>query len=131
LLVIQEAGFAGLFLFNHRYTRHACGVSARPGVKNVLFPVTICTQQILPILLEKQTTRVDGADMALKVIGTGFGRTGTMSLKAALEQLGFDPCYHMVECFPKGPKHWDLWTAALNNSPNWDAIFQSWLLDGR
>jgi len=62
--------------------------------------------------------------MALKVIGAGFGRTGTMSLKAALEQLGFDPCYHMVECFPKGPKHWDLWTAAINDSPNWDAIFE-------
>lgn len=31
------------------------------------------------------------------VIGAGFGRTGTMSLKVALEQLGFGPCYHMVE----------------------------------
>jgi hypothetical protein len=33
----------------------------------------------------------------LKVIGAGFGRTGTMSLKAALEELGFGPCYHMTE----------------------------------
>jgi hypothetical protein len=30
--------------------------------------------------------------MALKVIGTGFGRTGTMSLKLALEELGFGKC---------------------------------------
>ncbi|MEV0352769.1 sulfotransferase [Nonomuraea sp. NPDC050680] len=30
----------------------------------------------------------------MKVIGAGFGRTGTMSLKAALELLGYGPCYH-------------------------------------
>lgn len=35
----------------------------------------------------------------LKVIGAGFGRTGTRSLKAALEQLGFGPCHHMDELF--------------------------------
>lgn len=33
----------------------------------------------------------------VKVIGAGFGRTGTFSLKAALEELGFGPCYHMFE----------------------------------
>ena len=31
--------------------------------------------------------------MALKVVGAGFGRTGTLSLKNALEKLGFGPCY--------------------------------------
>jgi hypothetical protein len=31
----------------------------------------------------------------LKVIGAGFGRTGTFSLKIALEELGFCPCYQM------------------------------------
>jgi hypothetical protein len=35
--------------------------------------------------------------MALKVIGAGFGRTGTESLKAALEKLGLGPCDHMFE----------------------------------
>ena len=35
--------------------------------------------------------------MTLKVIGAGFGRTGTLSLKSALEELGLGPCYHMVE----------------------------------
>lgn len=35
--------------------------------------------------------------MALEVIGAGFGRTGTESLKKALEQLGFGPCDHMFE----------------------------------
>jgi hypothetical protein len=33
----------------------------------------------------------------IEVIGAGFGRTGTCSLKAALEILGYDPCYHMIE----------------------------------
>ncbi len=37
--------------------------------------------------------------MSLEVIGAGFGRTGTMSLKVALEELGFSPCYHMIELF--------------------------------
>lgn len=31
-------------------------------------------------------------EVVVKVIGAGFGRTGTMSLKVALEELGFDPC---------------------------------------
>lgn len=35
--------------------------------------------------------------MSLQVIGAGFGRTGTLSLKSSLEQLGFGPCYHMYE----------------------------------
>ena len=61
--------------------------------------------------------------MALKVIGAGFGRTGTMSLKVALEQLGFSRCHHMVECFTKGPEHWNRWTEALNGEADWDSIF--------
>jgi len=31
----------------------------------------------------------------MKIIGAGFGRSGTMSIKAALEQLGYGPYYHM------------------------------------
>ena len=37
--------------------------------------------------------------MALSIIGAGFGRTGTMSIKLALERLGFGPCHHMEEVF--------------------------------
>jgi hypothetical protein len=40
----------------------------------------------------------------VRVIGTGFGRTGTASLQVALETLGFGPCYHMIEVF-KHPEH--------------------------
>ncbi|RLQ23273.1 sulfotransferase family protein [Seongchinamella sediminis] len=45
-----------------------------------------------------------------------------MSLKFALEQLGY-PCYHMVECFPKGPEHWRHWEQVGSGRPDWDAIF--------
>ncbi len=46
--------------------------------------------------------------MALKVIGAGLGRTGTLSLKTALEQLGFGKCYHMAELMnnPQQVHHW-------------------------
>ncbi|EED36643.1 conserved hypothetical protein [Luminiphilus syltensis NOR5-1B] len=60
--------------------------------------------------------------ISLQIIGSGFGRTGTMSLKTALEQLGF-PCYHMLECFPQGPAHWKMWEQALQGNPDWEAIF--------
>jgi len=42
--------------------------------------------------------------MTIKIIGAGFGRTGTTSIKAALEQLGFARCYHMQEVI-KQPRH--------------------------
>lgn len=38
--------------------------------------------------------------MTLSVIGAGFGRTGTKSMKQALEILDFSPCYHMLEVLP-------------------------------
>jgi sulfotransferase family protein len=59
----------------------------------------------------------------VKVIGAGFGRTGTLSTKAALEQLGFGPCYHMVEVFSH-PKHLAVWEAAAFGRPvDWHEIF--------
>jgi hypothetical protein len=61
--------------------------------------------------------------MGLEVIGAGFGRTGTTSLKAALEALGFGPCYHMSELF-EHPEHVPLWEAAVRGEPvDWDALF--------
>ena len=62
--------------------------------------------------------------MALRIIGAGFGRTGTMSLKAALELLSLGPCYHMVECLPRGPAHWQKWIDAANGNPDWNALFE-------
>jgi hypothetical protein len=63
--------------------------------------------------------------MTLKVIGAGFGRTGTLSLKLALEQLGFGPCYHMVEVI-KNPQAVGWWLDAANGKPDWDKIFSGY-----
>jgi hypothetical protein len=62
--------------------------------------------------------------MPLKVIGAGLGRTGTMSLKLALEQLGFGPCYHMVEVFklPDAPGQWS--AAADGEAVDWERVFE-------
>ncbi len=61
--------------------------------------------------------------MSLKVIGAGFGRTGTTSLKEALEILGLGPCHHMIEVF-KHPEQVPLWDrAALGQLTDWDEIF--------
>lgn len=49
--------------------------------------------------------------MAFQVIGVGFGRTGTSSLKVALEQVGFGPCDHMAEVI-KNPARAALWMEA-------------------
>jgi hypothetical protein len=58
----------------------------------------------------------------VKVVGAGFGRTGTLSLKAALETLGFGPCYHMIEVF-EHPEHAGFWQAAWRGEPvDWDGL---------
>jgi hypothetical protein len=60
--------------------------------------------------------------MPIEIVGTGFGRTGTLSMKLALEQLGFGRCYHMLEVAPAG--HAPLWHAAWRGTkPDWDAVF--------
>ncbi len=63
--------------------------------------------------------------MVLKVIGAGFGRTGTMSLKLALEHLGFGPCYHMTEVF-KNPAAPGWWIDAADGHPDWERIFEGY-----
>jgi hypothetical protein len=64
--------------------------------------------------------------MTIKVIGAGFGRTGTLSLKLALEQLGFDKCYHMMEVF-EHPEHVELWRKAGRGEPvDWDALYRGY-----
>lgn len=60
--------------------------------------------------------------MALQVIGAGLGRTGTVSLKIALEQLGFGRCYHMLEMLAK-PGHLERWRDVADGRPDWDAIY--------
>ena len=62
--------------------------------------------------------------MTLEVVGAGFGRTGTLSLKLALERLGFAKCYHMMEVVAQ-PAHADLWRAAWRGDDPWERIFAS------
>jgi hypothetical protein len=62
----------------------------------------------------------------MDVIGAGFGRTGTLSLKAAVERLGFSPCYHMVEVPRRG--HGPFWREATRRKArgepvDWEAAF--------
>ena len=64
--------------------------------------------------------------MTLEVIGAGVGRTGTMSLKLAVEQLGFGPCHHMEEVIKNPPVQVPLWTAAVQGKPDWEAAFRGY-----
>jgi sulfotransferase family protein len=64
--------------------------------------------------------------VSLEVIGAGFGRTGTMSLKVALEELGLGPCYHMSEVF-ENPEHVELWENAARGKPiDWEELFRGY-----
>ena len=59
----------------------------------------------------------------MKVFGAGFGRTGTMSLKFALEKLRIGPCYHMREVVSR-PSHIKLWyDISRGEHPNWNRLF--------
>lgn len=62
-------------------------------------------------------------NVALAVIGPGFGRTGTMSLKNALEMLGLGPCHHMEEVFghPEQVAHWQ--AVAAGRKLDWASVF--------
>lgn len=64
--------------------------------------------------------------MALKIIGSGFGRTGTMSTKMALEELGFGPCHHMVEVMgnQSQPPHWA--ALAAGEDVDWSEVFDGY-----
>lgn len=63
--------------------------------------------------------------MALQVVGAGLGRTGTASLKVALEQLGIGRCYHMGEVM-QNQHHIPLWIDAADGRPDWDSLFEGY-----
>ncbi len=61
--------------------------------------------------------------MALRVVGAGLGRTGTSSLKLALEMLLGGRCYHMSELHSR-PEDLPRWEQALAGEPvEWEAVF--------
>jgi hypothetical protein len=62
--------------------------------------------------------------MGLSVIGAGYGRTGTLSLKRALEMLGYVKCHHMIEVINK-PGEPEKWLDAIDNPDvDWDELFE-------
>ena len=64
--------------------------------------------------------------MTLRVIGTGFGRTGTDSMREALEILGFGPCHHMHEVIDHEHQK-QIWRALVHGAaPNWQKQFEGY-----
>jgi hypothetical protein len=69
--------------------------------------------------------------VALKIIGAGFGRTGTLSVYTALNELGF-PCYHMIEVLKneENKSHLEFWRDVANSEPgtrhNWEQVFSKY-----
>jgi hypothetical protein len=63
----------------------------------------------------------------LQVIGVGMHRTGSMSVKAALERLGFGPCYHGLEALRRG-RDGEHWLAAYETGGeiDWSVIFEGY-----
>ncbi|HEY3241130.1 MAG TPA: sulfotransferase [Acidimicrobiia bacterium] len=60
--------------------------------------------------------------MTRRLVGAGLPRTGTHSLKLALEQLLGGPCYHMLEVF-EHPHHIPVWHRAVQGDlPDWDDL---------
>jgi hypothetical protein len=65
--------------------------------------------------------------MALQVVGVGLGRTGSTSLKTALERLLGGRCYHMMEVFGKVDVQVAWRTAAEGGPVDWDAMFDGYV----
>jgi len=64
--------------------------------------------------------------MALSIIGAGFGRTGTDSMRFALNHLGFGPCHHMHEVLDNAEQR-RLWRAKANGACiDWEQLFEGY-----
>jgi len=61
--------------------------------------------------------------MTMHVIGAGVGRTGTYSLKLAINRLGLGPCHHMEAVLLNMPAQVPLWSDAVEDRPDWHAIY--------
>lgn len=64
--------------------------------------------------------------MSMHVIGAGVGRTGTYSLKLAINQLGLGPCHHMEEVLFNMPTQLPVWSAAVAGKPEWQSIYNGY-----
>jgi len=64
--------------------------------------------------------------MALQVIGTGFGRTGTDSMRGALNILGFGPCHHMMDILENDTQKQRWRALAQGATPDWGSLFEGY-----
>lgn len=64
--------------------------------------------------------------MTLKVIGAGFGRTGTDSMREALTILGFGPCHHMFEVIAREEQKKRWRALAQGAAPDWNQLFKGY-----
>lgn len=70
--------------------------------------------------------------MVLEVIGAGFPRNGTMSLRSAFETLGYAPSYHMSEVLVPRPGlnegHAKAWADFIEgkHAMEWEPLFASY-----
>lgn len=64
--------------------------------------------------------------MSIKIIGAGFPRTGTTSLKRSLEMLGYTKTYHMKELLvhPDKLHHW--LELEENRTTDWDTLYDGY-----
>jgi hypothetical protein len=61
--------------------------------------------------------------MTMQIFGAGVGRTGTYSLKLAINQLGLGPCHHMDEVLHNMSAQVPLWSAAVGEHADWSQIY--------
>jgi hypothetical protein len=62
----------------------------------------------------------------MHVIGAGLGRTGTYSLKFALNQLGLGPCHHMEEVLHNMSRQVPLWEAVVSGRADWAEVYKGY-----
>ena len=59
----------------------------------------------------------------MRLIGAGLPRTGTLSQKVALEMLGLEPCYHMVNVLGDLDQA-QVWRRAIDGEEPWEEVFE-------
>ena len=62
----------------------------------------------------------------MHVIGAGVGRTGTYSLKLAINRLGLGPCHHMEAVLQDMAHHVPLWNRAIDGQPDWMEVYRGY-----
>jgi hypothetical protein len=66
--------------------------------------------------------------VTLRVVGPGLGRTGTYSLKLALERLLGGRCHHMAEVLADPERHLALWGPVLRGEEaDWNEVFAGYV----